>query len=248
MLLQIHSSKQRRNEMTHKFKVGDKVRCTDDSGFAEGILTQGDTYTVQFVSKLDTICVKGEDDIVLSATAGPLWFEVYRFKLLEQPEAKTEPVKASPLEFKYKGKVYQGVEQSGCDGCAFQTSVPACRVAGQFCSKDQVIWVEKKSEPKPNEQIVHCRSIGVGVRRTTWVFSESDKGQKYVDVQYAVCHPGDQYIKKIGVWVAKSKPKVTVLKGEVPKYVKSIRPSEDDVWLAYPDIYQIYQAICHLVK
>ena len=102
--------------------------------------------------------------------------------------------------------------------------------------------------PKVNEQIIHCSSHGTGVHGSTWVFTESVKGQKYVDVQYVLCHPKDQYCKKTGVQLAKSKPKVTMMKGEVPGYVWEEICCVGTQLPHYPDMNQIYQAICHLIK
>lgn len=104
----------------------------------------------------------------------------------------------------------------------------------------------EKSATKPNEQIIHCKHDNdPDCYGSTWLFTESDRGQKYVDVQYVICHPRDQYTKKIGVMLAKSKPKVSMLKGEVLQY------RFDQVYqrrVNYPSTGEIYQAIVHLIK
>lgn len=240
--------------MGSKFKAGDKVRCIDAEGFAEGALTEGEVYTIGSVK------AHIREVVILENGYGFNW---RRFELVEEPkpEVKTNPDTAS-IEFKYNGKVYQGVVQDAvkaCKGCAFETqpcdsvNTASAKQTGFVCLDIDVIWVEKQT-PKPaqklNEQVIHCKNIqgSDGCSGSTWVFTESDKGPKYVDVQYAVCHHKDQYVKKVGVRLAKSKPKVTLLKGEVPKYIDSMANTNPKRWFNYPSMEQIYQAVIHLTK
>lgn len=241
--------------MESKFKAGDKVKVIEDLSPS---LKEGDVYTVDYTEFL-----YGNWFVhFVGHESWQGWYE-YRFELVEDYPGLEQVVddsllSAAPqIEFKYNNKVYQGVVKEGCKGCAFDEKDGDCmrsnnaskEQTGTYCYTHDMIWVEKKPEqPKVNEQIIHCHNHRSGVYGSTWVFTESAKGQKYVDVQYALCHPKDQYVKKTGVQLAKSKPKVTILKGKVPDYVWVDVYGSTYKFVNYPGMKQIYQAIVHLTK
>ena len=230
--------------MENKFKAGDKVKV---------IKGRIDYLVEGHIHKVSSI----DDDLVVLVEHPDEFWHYSRFELVKpevnQPESK--------VEFKYNDKVYQGVFREDCSGCAFEYNDYNCLHGnlalfsqnGFKCSDPDMIFLEKKAleqkgQLKVNEQIIHCNKKSMhDTYSTTWVLTESDKGQKYVDVQYCVCHPDDQYNKKVGVQLAKSKSKVTMMKSEVPNYVRSTL-KDNKRWYDYPCMSQIYLAIIHLIK
>lgn len=97
-------------------------------------------------------------------------------------------------------------------------------------------------------QIIQCptdiQDRRAGIYGTTWIIQQSQTADKYVDVQFSVCAPSDQFSRKKGVAVAQLMIPAVVHKAALLDYVNSLNKRKYVYFL--PDVYQIYQAIARL--
>lgn len=139
--------------MESKFKAGDKVRVVRGESTS---LVGGEIHTV---SDSDDMFVYLDDKLV----EGYGWHHT-RFELVEEPKSATPKV-----EFKYKGKVYQGVVQDAvkaCDGCAFCGYVTdACAKSDWQCLTTGIVWEEVR---QPEPEVLMCSKS----EAITWTLDE----------------------------------------------------------------------------
>ena len=83
-----------------------------------------------------------------------------------------------------------------------------------------------------------------GIYGTTWIITQLQPTDKYVEVQFSVCAPSDQFSRKKGVAVAQLMIPAVVHKAALLDYVNSLNTRK--YVYCVPDVYQIYQAIARL--